>query len=327
LLQPIARLFAVVVIYKLKPSDSQTLKTLLRSAASMASSELELKILLWDNTPGGQASGDISKEILYVSAPDNPGLARAYNHALELAHDAGFDWLLTLDQDSDLPENFLARMVGHSCSLNSTTDIGAIVPQVTGDGRNLSPFQFAFGAMPRWFDYGFEGIAQGATYALNSAALVRVDALRQIGGYDPMFPLDVSDINLFHRLHHAGKKVYVAGDMLIHHDFSLLKKHGRMSVERYQALLRDECAFWDMSMGPIARLERVVRLAGRYWKDRFSPDNAAFSRLTLAELTRRLITPRKKRVADWKSWATLRCQASGQGSPPNNSASAVRNLR
>lgn len=327
--QSAIRLFAVIVIYKLRPAESPTLRTLCDAARHNSKGELELEILVWDNTPGGQDAGEIPDGVRYHSSPDNPGLARAYNSALEIAHADGFDWLLTLDQDSLLPTNFLVRIVELARTLQVATEIGAIVPQITGDGRNLSPFQFFLGSIPRWFRYGFVGTPQGATYALNSAATLRVTALRDVGGYDPMFPLDVSDINLFHRLFRAGKKVFVAGDLLISHDFSLLKKHRRMTMQRYNAMLLDECAFWDMNMGKLARAERMVRLAGRACKDLISPENVEFRKRAISELKRRMSTPRKQRIAAWQAWAKERSTPSARTnlSPPfasvDNSPSRV----
>jgi GT2 family glycosyltransferase len=312
-MQPVVRLFAVIVTYKMRPHESSTLRTLLDTARKVESDGLELGVLVWDNTPGGQDAGVIPAGVRYQAAPDNPGLARAYNSALETAHAEGFDWLLTLDQDSVLPANFLTRITDLARKLQSTPRVAAIVPQVTGDGRNLSPFQFALGTVPRCFRYGVTGIQEHATYAVNSAATLRVDALRSIGGYDPMFPLDISDINLFHRLQHSGKRVFVAGDLMIGHDFSLLKKHGRMSVERYRAMLLDECAFWDMNMGPLARVERMIRFVGRTCKDLLVPESRDFQRITLAELKRRLLTPRRRRIAEWTNWARMRYALSLEG--------------
>jgi len=310
--QAAVRLFAVVVIYKLRPLESSTLQTLLDAVGQISPAELELGILLWDNTPGGQDPGEVPACVRYEAAPENPGLARAYNQALETASAEGYDWLLTLDQDSGLPTNFLVRIAQLARQLEFRPEIGAIVPQVTGDGHNISPFYFALGAVPRWFRYGVAGIPERATYAVNSAATLRVNALRSVGGYDPMFPLDVSDINLFHRLHRSGKRIFLAGDLLVSHDFSLLKKHGRMSTERYRAMLLDECAFWDMNMSPLARLERMIRLAGRICKDLLIPENRAFQRLTLTELKRRLLTPRHQRIVEWTNWATERRMSSAE---------------
>ena len=305
---------AVVVLYKMRASESPTLRTLLEASSEVsgAGAGLELAILIQDNTPGGQDAGDLPAGARYEAAPENPGLASAYNWAMGIAHAEGYSWLLTLDQDTLLPKNFLARISELAVTLEGSPEIAAIVPQITDGGKNLSPFRFAMGAVPRWFPYGFTGILPRA-YALNSAATIRVTAIREISGYDPMFPLDCSDINLFHRIHLSGKRVFLAGDLLVSHDFSMLKKHSRLSIERYRSLLLDECAFWDIHMGAPARAERMVRLAVRALKDLLVSKERAFGRVTLEELKRRIATPRARRVAEWRRWATARCGPFGIG--------------
>jgi GT2 family glycosyltransferase len=302
----VVRVCAVIVLYKIRASDSPSLQTLLAAAEEVSSSEINLQILIQDNTPGGQNIGAIPGAIRYETAPENPGLADAYNGALEFAQANNYEWLLTLDQDTTLPRDYLVHMVKHVKHLDSDARICAIVPQMVDQGRNLSPFRFAAGFMPRWFAFGFVGTPSRATYALNSAAVLRVASLAEIGGYDYRFPLDISDINLFHRLHAAGKRVFVAGDILVSHSFSLLNKDKRMSMDRYPKMLRDECAFWDLYMGPLARLERFVRLVGRVGKDYFLTDDPAFCRATLLELKRRLMTRRTQRIAEWMKSAENR---------------------
>jgi GT2 family glycosyltransferase len=302
----VVRVCAVIVLYKIRASDSPSLQTLLAAAEEVSSSEIKLQILIQDNTPGGQNIGAIPGAIRYETAPENPGLADAYNRALEFAQANNYEWLLTLDQDTTLPRDYLVHMVKHVKHLGSDARICAIVPQMVDQGRNLSPFRFAAGFMPRWFAFGFVGTPSRATYALNSAAVLRVASLAEIGGYDYRFPLDISDIDLFHRLHAAGKRVFVAGDILVSHSFSLLNKDKRMSMDRYPKMLRDECAFWDLYMGPLARLERFVRLVGRVGKDYFLTDDPAFCRATLLELKRRLMTRRTQRIAEWMKSAENR---------------------
>ncbi len=309
--QVITRLLAVIVIHKMQPLDSSTLQTLLASVENTSPGNLDLKILVWDNTPGRQDIGELPSGISYKSAPHNPGLAQAYNQALEQAEAEGYEWLLTLDQDSFLPVDFLAKIADSARKLSPDKTIGAIVPQVISDGRIISPFRFVLG-VPRWFGRGFVGISKRAAYAANSGSTLRVRTLREIGGYDPMFPLDLSDTNLFHRLHGAGRSVFIAGDVLVDHDFALLNKHVRMGIERYKESLLDDCAFWDIYMGPIARFERIIRFAGRACKDFSRSRESGFWKPTLSELKRRLFTPRQKRIAEWRKWATLRCSNSLQ---------------
>jgi GT2 family glycosyltransferase len=304
------KLLAVIVIYKRLPSESPTLLSLLNAAQEISTSDLKLRILIQDNTPGGQFITDLPPLVRYEAASNNPGLADAYNRALDVATAEGFDWLLTLDQDTILPNDFLTQLLNIIRKLPLSPMISAILPHVTGDNRNISPFRLLLRAIPRRFPYGYTGIPQQATYAINSAATLRVSAIREISGYDPAFPLDISDLNLFHRLYLSGKFVFVAGNLIVHHDFSLLKKHSRMNVQRYQSLLLDECAFWDMNMGILARLERLARLAGRACKDLFTPEARIFQKLTLAELKRRIVTSRSRRIIEWKDFARTRAAAS-----------------
>ena len=300
------KLLAVVVIYKMQPSHSPTLQTLLRSRDFSRETGSDISILIWDNTPNGQTPTDLPPGLRYVSAPHNPGLSTAYNHALIVAQNEGCDWLLTLDQDTVLPDSFLPGIAAIADRLQDELTVAAILPGVVGNNKRLSPFRFALGAIPRVLPDGFIGVPPDAIYAVNSGATLRIASLRRIEGYNPHFPIDISDIDLFHRISLAGMSAYVAGDLVIAHDFSLLNKRGRMSLERYRNMLRDECAFWDMNMNGFARTERMVRLAGRICKDIFRPGISEFQRITFGEIARRLVTRRSTRIRGWKEWTDAR---------------------
>lgn len=306
------KIFAVLVLYKLRPRQSLSLRTLIDAARTCDPAELNLQVLIRDNTPGGGDSKGVPAAMSYEAAPDNPGLSSSYNRAIQIATEGHYEWLLTLDQDTELPPDYLKRIAEHCRSLKSHLDIGAIAPQVTEGARMLSPFLFAGGVLPRCFTRGFIGTNDSATYAVNSAAVLRIATLHDIGGYNEMFPLDMSDLNMFHRLHQSGRKVFIAGDIQISHEYSLFNKHERMSVERYKSMLIDECGFWDMSMGRLARFERIVRLMGRALRDSFNADEHAFRAVTVLELRRRLSTRRSCRIAGWIEFATARARSGSQ---------------
>ena len=300
------KLLAVVVIYKMQPSISPTLRTLLRSRELSPETAAKVNILVWDNTPNRQHPTDLPPDVQYVSAPHNPGLSAAYNEAMSIAQDKGCDWLLTLDQDTILPCNFIEEIAQIADRVKDDMHVAAILPRVIGGKKRLSPFRFALGALPRALPEGFIGVSPYATYAVNSAATLRLTSLQLVNGYNPLFPIDISDIDLFHRLSLAGMSVYVAGDLVVAHDFSLLNKRGRMSFDRYRNLLRDECAFWDMNMSAFGRAERMVRLAGRICKDFLRPGTFDFQRITCGEIIRRLATRRSTRIKEWSEWADTR---------------------
>lgn len=301
------KILAVVVLYKLAPEASPTLRSLAELTACLPGDNLKLSILVWDNTPGGQKVTQLG--LRYIAAPNNPGLAAAYNTACEIAATEGFEWLLTLDQDTVLPKHFLTRIQDIIADLPATSRVAAIAPLVTDGDRTLSPYRLLAGAFPRWYPAGFLGTVSEAIYAVNSASTLRISAIREVGGYDPLFPLDLSDINLFHKLHAAGHSVFIAGDLRVHHELALLNKKERMNLDRYRDSLFDECAFYDLHMPFLGRLERLVRLAGRACKDSLKPDLSRFRKVTLKELTRRLSTRRSSRLKSWRAWAEKRALA------------------
>jgi hypothetical protein len=79
-----------------------------------------------------------------------------------------------------------------------------------------------------------------------------------------------------------------------------------MNLDRYRDGLLDECAFYDLELGPLARLERLIRLGGRACKDSFKPNLIHFRAATLHELRRRILTSRSQRIATWRRWAQVR---------------------
>jgi hypothetical protein len=95
---------------------------------------------------------------------------------------------------------------------------------------------------------------------------LRVATLRLLGGYSPHFWLDCSDAYLFDALWRMGKRVYVAGNICVGHDFSMLNMADRVSPSRYMHVQLAEAAFWDSRMNWLAGVQRTVALARRLVK-------------------------------------------------------------
>ena len=290
------KILAVVVVFKQRPLDTSTVRTLLEAAQQVTSSELRLSILIVDNTPGGQEPGELPPGTIYWARPHNPGLSGPYNEALALAEQNGDSWLLTLDQDTQLPGNFLRKMREHALRFEGVKAVAAISPRILDHGRLISPFRFVGGSLPRVLPQGADGISKRFTSALNSASLLRVSAVRRVGGYDVHFPLHNSDTSLFHRLDQGGFRIAVASDVQVVHELAILERSSRMTLERYRRNLVDECFFWDLHMGFLARAERLLRLVGRVSKGYLRREDPAFLLVELAEIRRRVRTSRAERI-------------------------------
>ena len=150
------RATAVIVLYGMAPEDSPAFRSLIEARTRL--SEASVLILVWDNSPSWQFNQHLADNVLYCHDARNPGLAAAYNHAIEIAIQQRSDWLITLDQDTTVPPDYLVRMASASQSYASRLDVGAIVPQIAVGRKRLSPYRFALGALPRWYKPGFCGI-------------------------------------------------------------------------------------------------------------------------------------------------------------------------
>ncbi len=293
---------AVIALYRMRPSDSASLATLKAAAAQLSPDLGTLDILIYDNTPGAdpQMPPELPDQVGYYASGRNDGVASAFNSGLVSALQRKCDWLITLDQDTSLPPDFLDRVARVAQKIKHEPSVAAIVPQITGDGRMLSPNWFWAGAIPKWFPRGYVGIPPHHTFAFNSASVLRVSALRQIQGYSRSFWLDNSDSHLYHRLHLYGKKVFVAGDIQVDHQFSMLDRKNRMSLSRYRNVLKSESFFWDTSMNRLAGIERTVRLIGRWCKQVADRHSKELRKETALGIRRRLFSSRRSRVASWQ---------------------------
>jgi glycosyltransferase involved in cell wall biosynthesis len=296
----------VIVLYRCEVADSPAFQSVMDACRILDSTAACINVLLWDNSPSAQAASTLPEHVSYVSDPRNLGLANAYNRALEKAIAEGSDWVITLDQDTAIPSDYFLRMASAVDEASRYAGIGAIVPQINADGKNVSPNCFAFGALPRWYPWGFRGVPEGPVFAFNSASMLSVAALRQAGGYDPWFWLDNSDAQIFSRLHAFGKRVFIAGDIQVKHEFSMKNMAQRMSPERYRSALLAESAFWDMRMNRLAGWERTLRLIMRTIKHRSRNDSPALKRITREAIVRRLFKTRAQRLAEWRTQTSLR---------------------
>ena len=288
-------IFAVVVLYKALPMESPSVLSLLQSQAAAGPSAPPLYILVADNTPGRHTIPELPEGVHYRAYPANPGLAEPYNDAQALAQQSGYPWLLTLDQDTDLPPDFIAVMAKTAAAYANDNTVAAVVPMVADHGRPISPLVYRAGFLPVVPRTPRTGIGPRHVSAINSGALLRCDALQSLGGYDPEFPLHNSDTRLFQKIDHARKRVVIA-DVQLSHEFSILRRSERISVERYRHMLQDECFFWDRHMSAAARLERLVRLAGRWCKSKLKHEAAPYVQVASSEFLRRLYSSRKSRM-------------------------------
>ncbi len=264
-LQPVP-LFAVIVLYRCRLEDSSAFRSL---AAAARQASHRLSVLVWDNTPESDVTEfdlraisnvDANRlSVQYHRAPDNPGLAMAYNVAVDRARSQGRKWLLTLDQDSVLPENYLVDFENEASDLGSS--VAMCVPIVIERDIVCSPVRCALGLPWFFLKWSKRGTTAKNISAINSAAFVRVEAIDDLGGYSETFALDYLDHWLCRTLHQRGYLFHVLGST-IEHRLSVNSFASSVSTDRYRGILAAQriYAMTDKSRWPTAILLLVLPL-------------------------------------------------------------------
>lgn len=196
--------------------------------------------MLFDNSPETHDPPSSHLSLSLIADNSNPGLAAPFNKALDLAEGSGSPWLLLLDQDTRLTPNFLSELL--EAAAVAPDVVAAIVPKLMEGRCVYSPTRLPR-LGPRPLDLGFQGISEQALIAFNSAASVRVSAMRGIGGFPVEYWLDYLDYAVFHLLQRAGGRMQVLSTVLSH-ELSIADLEKRGSRERYENYLSAERRYY-----------------------------------------------------------------------------------
>jgi GT2 family glycosyltransferase len=303
-----AAILIVIVRYRTPLEESETIRSLAASLAEGPAAEADaacrpagggrgrFAILIWDNSPEPQAVPPLPFAVEYHPSRENVGVSGAYNFALERAEAMNIPWLLLLDQDTVLPPGFLDAMDRYATTLEADPSVAAVAPTVLVNAAPASPK-----IMSRWRGAadppaGATGPCRDEVIVMNSGMLLRAEALRRIGGYSMDFWLDFSDRYVCHMLHRHGYGAWLAGDLRLEHDVSLMT--GRIPAARYEILMGAQDAYFTQFRSPLRNAVFCQRMLRNAWRERRTDPER--SRVLLRLLRRRLTVPRGRRLEEWR---------------------------
>ena len=194
----------------------------------------------------------------------NAGIARALNEGLRAAQDVGHQWLLTIDQDSQVDEEYVRALWGVAEQLGADCrDVGVIAPQHIRVSEQLVSY-------PEYLDPDRNLMTTHEVF--QSGALWNVGALRSAGGFDETLGMDAVDAAACLRLRERGYTVVLAQDVALEHgwgDAQFISVGGRSiaithhSAERRLTMVRNrlELAPAEFRQSPIHGLRTMRRLA------------------------------------------------------------------
>lgn len=288
-------ILAVVVLYQMAASRSPTLSSLCRALARSGLAS-HFSLLIYDNSRSPQEVLDnfpVATQYLHDAA--NGGVAAAYNAAFRAAEQNSVEWLLLLDQDTEINANYLETLWRRLLETAAVPRFAAWVPKIVSRDKIVSPARVLWAGGTAPLDQVVCGEATGEVAAINSGALLRVSALRHIGGFNPLLKLDFLDIWVFNRLHRAGYRVYVL-DAVLSHDLSFSQLES-VPLDRYQNFLKAEALFYQCCK---SRTQNLL-----YW----------WIRLPIRAIKALMVTGRRRLFLSVLSHLSRAIRQSGAGTP------------
>lgn len=159
------------------------------------------KIYVFNN--GRPYSFDMFSSVEYISENENKGIAYALNEIMACAKKDGYSWVVTMDQDSVIPDGLVD---GYAKHIKKNSNIGIICPQVIDKRRIYSVAEKDNGEV--YVDF-----------CITSAACTSVEAWEKCGKFDEWLFIDLVDNDFCKRLTLSGYKILKLNQWVLDQEF------------------------------------------------------------------------------------------------------------
>lgn len=226
-----------LVAYSKKITETVAFQSLLSLKKEVVQ---QLNLVVFDN-------GDVNYQLnsdkyhfnqfsYYFNKDQERGTRIAYQHCLDTTLD---NWIMLLDDDTALTEKYVVQVFNEID--DKDTKFVAYMPIMrSANHTQISPTQ---SYQIKTLNYPIEpGIYSENITGISSGLVLRTEFLRDIGGFNPMFPLDYLDHWLFYEIVFRKKKVGVI-DSAIVHQLSVMNLQ-TVSERRYKSIFNSEYQYY-----------------------------------------------------------------------------------
>jgi len=166
------------------------------------------KLYVVDNSEDNDIKIESNKKIEYIKLGENKGIAYALNIGAKKAIEDGYNYLLTLDQDSKMNKKIIENMLSF---LKNTKEknIGLISPYQDIDSKEDI----------------INGDYEDMIEVMTSGNIIDLKAYKKIGGFKDWLFIDCVDTDYCMNLHKNGYKVLRLNNIVMKHELGNLKVH------------------------------------------------------------------------------------------------------
>lgn len=152
-----------------------------------------------------------NSKIIIIRNNNNKGIAFALNQILDWADKKGYEWVITLDQDSVCPPDYISTAQPYM-----KAKIGQIVPILFES--NSKTYHYLG-------DKSNGNAVQCVSKSITSASITNVKVWKKIGGFDNDLFIDYVDYDYAIRLRLAGYKILRLNNVFLDHQIGHSVNH------------------------------------------------------------------------------------------------------
>ncbi len=265
----------IIVLYKKTLSECISYRSLQQFMKGLGS---KYDLIIYNNS--SELIIEDSTEYILVNSDKNGKLPQAYNYGLQHAQATKNQWLLLLDQDTEVSAAYFQTLEKELATIDKESTV-AVVPKLIDGHMVLSPrIRSAVGYWEKAITH--TGYQQERVVAFNSMSLLSVSFMQSIGGFSENYPLDMLDHWYYNKIYKNRKKVYVL-DCAIKHNLSFQHYEAEVSVDRHRGFLDAEALF-VRELGKMYVVSYKIKLLLRAVKQFLVFKNKQYARLTLRKL-------------------------------------------
>lgn len=186
---------AGIVIYN--PDDPERFNKSLTSVLAQFS-----KVYLFDNSTKKVELPSFEPNVTYITEHKNLGIAYALNRIMERAEQDGYKWLVTMDQDSILPDD----MVEAYREYINDSNVGIICPQVIDKRR-------------AYMTVKTEPTVEFVEECITSGSCTSIEAWKKLGKFDEWLFIDLVDNEFCKRAIVSGYKILQLNSLVMNQEF------------------------------------------------------------------------------------------------------------
>lgn len=155
-----------------------------------------------------------------IRLAENSGIAKALNVGMQAALDQGAEYILNLDQDSMLDDDYMSRVLSTFVGAARATRLGVVLTDTVNHQPSIPP---------KYSPEGFGLVEEG----IQSGLVVSATCLRAVGLLDERLFIDCVDIEFCLRSRDQGWNIAVAPGANITHSLGQLEPLRPFGRQRY----------------------------------------------------------------------------------------------